>query len=132
MTANEKQFENFVRQIKFDDAPDPSHRDKLEQELLAALAKQTRQKEHSPLAIWRTIMKNRIAKLATAAAIILIAVLSITFLNKSTTTAYAIEQTIEAMDKATTVHMFCRDWDGEEMEIWMTLERESGLPDYFY
>jgi len=40
MTANEKQFEKFVRTIKFDDNPDHSHRNKLEQDLLAALAKQ--------------------------------------------------------------------------------------------
>jgi len=40
MTDSEKQFENFVRKIKFDDRPDYSHRDKLEQDLLAVLAKQ--------------------------------------------------------------------------------------------
>jgi len=40
MNDSEKQFENFVRGIKFDDTPDPEHRDKLEQDLLAALAKQ--------------------------------------------------------------------------------------------
>jgi len=72
MTPNEKQFEDFVSNIKFDDTPDPSHRGKLEQDLLRALAKQTRRK--TPLKIWRTIMKSRMTKLA-AAAVIIIAVL---------------------------------------------------------
>ena len=39
MNDNEKQFKDFVRQIKLDDTPDPDHRDKLEQDLLTALAK---------------------------------------------------------------------------------------------
>ncbi|MHC4632763.1 MAG: hypothetical protein ACYS9C_16070, partial [Planctomycetota bacterium] len=73
MTPNEKQFENFVSNINFDDTPDPGHRNKLEQNLLRALAKQTRRKD-SPLKIWRTIMKSRMTKL-TAAAVIIIAVL---------------------------------------------------------
>lgn len=42
-------------------------------------------------------MKARITKLAAAAVIILIAVFGITLLEKSTTPAWAIEQTIEAM-----------------------------------
>ena len=40
MNDSEKQFEKFIRGIKFDDTPDPNHRDKLEQDLLAVLAKQ--------------------------------------------------------------------------------------------
>ena len=40
MNDNERQFEDFVSNIKFDDAPDSSHRDKLEKDLLHVLAKQ--------------------------------------------------------------------------------------------
>jgi len=98
MTDNEKQFEDFVRGIKFDDSPDPSHRDKLEQNLLRSLSKQPRRKE-TPLIIWRTIMKSKIAKLATAAVIIILVAFGITFLDKSVTPAWAIEQSIEAMDQ---------------------------------
>ncbi len=104
MNDNEKQFEDFVRKIKFDDTPDPNHRDKLEQDLLAALAKRPRRKE-SPLTIWRTIMKSSITKLATAAAVILIIVLGITILDKSTAPAWAIEQTIEAMKRFNAIHL---------------------------
>ncbi len=40
MNDNERQFEDFVSSIKFDETPDPSHRDKLEEDLLHVLAKQ--------------------------------------------------------------------------------------------
>jgi len=69
MNDSEKQFEKFVRGIKFDDTPDPGHRDKLEQDLLAIMAKQPQQER-----IWRIIMKTKIAKFA-AAAVIAVAVL---------------------------------------------------------
>ena len=95
MKDGEKEFESFARQIEFDDTPDYNHRDKLEQRLLVALANQARQEEQ-PVKIWRTIMKSQITKLTTAAVIILAVVVSITFLNKSVTPAYGLEQTIEA------------------------------------
>jgi len=94
MNDNEKQFENFISDIKFDDTPDPKHRDKLEQDLLATIQKQPQQ-----IKIWRIIMKTKIAKFATAAMIILAVVLSVTILNHSASPAWAIEQTIEAMDQ---------------------------------
>lgn len=74
MNDSEKQFEKFVSDIKFNDTPDYGHRNKLEQRLLAAMAKQPRQKPQ-PLKIWRIIMKSRIIKLA-AAAVIIIAVIA--------------------------------------------------------
>lgn len=74
MNDDEKQFENFVRGIKFGDAPNFDHRDGLEQNLLAVLAKQSRQKPQ-PLRIWGTIMKSRITKLAVAAVIIVAAII---------------------------------------------------------
>lgn len=40
MNDDERQFENFVSNIKFDEIPDSSHRDKLEKDLLHVLAKQ--------------------------------------------------------------------------------------------
>ena len=44
-------------------------------------------------------MKSNMTKLATAAVIIVAVVLSVTMLNNSTSTAWAIEQSIEAMDQ---------------------------------
>ena len=94
MSDKEKQFENFVRDISFDDTPDPNHRDNLELRLLAEMTKQPSRQ----IKTWRIIMKSNIAKLATAAAIIIIAVLGITVLDKSASTAWAIEDTIKALE----------------------------------
>ena len=101
MIDDKKQFEKFVRGLEFDDSPDPEHRDKLEQDLLAALTKQTARQTIT----WRTIMKSNITKLATAAAAILIAVVAITLFDKSATQVWAIEQTIEAMKRFNAIHL---------------------------
>jgi len=98
MNDNERQFEDFVSNIKFDDIPDPDHRNKLEQDLLRVLTKQPRHKQQ-PLKIWRIIMKTKMAKSATAAVIIVAFVLSITFFNNSTSKVWAIEQSIEALSR---------------------------------
>ncbi len=47
---------------------------------------------------WRIIMNKPITKLATIAAVLLIAGLGITFLDKTTTPAWAIEDTIKALE----------------------------------
>ena len=70
MNDNEKQFENFVRGIRFDDTPDSGHRDKLEQDLLLAIAKLSQSKE-TPLRTFRAIVKGPITRFAIAAALVL-------------------------------------------------------------
>jgi len=77
MNDNERQFENFVSNIKFDDTPDPKHRDKLEENLLDALTKQIPRQ----IKIWRIIMKSKITKLAAAAVIIIVLILGINYLG---------------------------------------------------
>ena len=71
MTNHEKEFDNFVRQIEFDDTPDSSHRDKLERKLLLALEKRPTEQT----ATFRAIMRSPITKLAVAAAIVIAAIL---------------------------------------------------------
>ena len=74
MKNDEIQFESFISDIKFDDTPDIGHRDKLENDLIAALKKQPRQ-EQKNLNIWRMIMNSRITRqTAVAAAIIMLAI----------------------------------------------------------
>jgi len=99
---------------------------------LAAFEK-SKTKEPADLqpSVWRIIMNSSITKLAVAAVLVIAAVISITFLSKSATPAYAIEQTIEALKNTRTVHMFCRDWDGKKFEMWMTLDSQ-GSPEYCY
>ena len=82
--------------------------------------------------IWRTIMKSPITKLAAAAVIIIAAGLFLTVMQKATTPAYALEQTLEAMQDVRTLHMFGRDWGNLEFEMWIKLNPETGIPDYCY
>ena len=96
MTNSEKEFENLIRDIQFDDTPDSNHREKLEQNLLFALNRQSRHKSQA-LKIWRIIMKSRRRKLVTAAVILIAVALSVTILDRLTTPAWAIEQTVEVL-----------------------------------
>ncbi|MHC4603487.1 MAG: hypothetical protein ACYS6W_09175 [Planctomycetota bacterium] len=75
MNNDERQFENFVSNIKFDDTPDHNHRDTLEQDLLRAMAKQTPRQ----IWTWRTVMEKRIIKYAAAAVIAAIVLSGIAF-----------------------------------------------------
>jgi len=72
--------------------------------------------------IARRFIMNRFTKLAAAAVIIIAAVLSITFLDKSVTSAYAIEQTIEAFKNVRFLHLVRRDEVGQlEDERWIEI-----------
>ncbi|HUT28210.1 MAG TPA: hypothetical protein VMX13_00350 [Sedimentisphaerales bacterium] len=77
--------------------------------------------------IWRIIMKKPIAKLVTAAAVILIAVLGISLLQNSATTAYAIEQTIEAGQDVRYLHFYFSSLDNNTTfkEAWLEYD-DSG------
>lgn len=81
---------------------------------------------------WRTIMRNRRAQLATSVVIIVAAVLAMSLWDRSTPTAYAIKQTIEAMRKITTVHLLGTTFDGGKIDMWMTVDPETGEHDHFY
>jgi len=92
---------------------------------------ETRSAEFKP-SVWRIIMKNNITKLTVAAATILIVVLGIALWEKSTTPAYAIEQTIEAMRSIHSIHAYCTDWDNSQGEIWVQINPETGQEEYHY
>jgi hypothetical protein len=73
MRSNEKDFENFIRGIGFDDKTDYAHRDKLERDLITSFTKQSRQESQS-IKIWRIVMNSRITKLSAVAAVLIIIV----------------------------------------------------------
>ena len=76
--------------------------------------------------IRRTIMRSPITKLAAAAAIIAIAALSITILEKSATPAYALDQTVEANHRVRYIHIKGFDPSHKEpKEYWVECD-ESG------
>jgi len=129
MTDYEKEFENFVRQINFDDTPDPNKRDRLQQRLLCALS------NHTPrqIGMWRILMKSKITKLATAAAIIVIAVAGISLLDRSTSKAWAIDQTIDALRKFNAIHfsgtLVAEDGNETTFEAWARADSEQTAAD---
>jgi outer membrane lipoprotein-sorting protein len=128
MNDYEKQFEDFTREIKFDDAPDGAHRDRLEQDLLRALTRRTPRQNR----IWRTIMKSKIGKLATAAIIVLAVGLLLSILSSSTPRAYAIDHTFEAMRRISTMHIFLTAMDGTGFEFWIKVDPETGENTHIY
>lgn len=71
--------------------------------------------------IWRTILKSKTAKLAAAGAIIIAVVLPLTFLVKSATHAYALDQTIEANHSVRYIHikLFDSEHEDEPAELWI-------------
>ncbi|MHC4664512.1 MAG: LolA family protein [Planctomycetota bacterium] len=129
MKDNERQFEDFVARIKFDDTADPNHRDRLERDLLSALKKGTARQG----VIWRTIMKSQITKVAGAAAVILIAVLAIPITDKLAAPAWAIDQTIDALSKFNAIHFSGTvvDEHGNEttFEAWARADSEQTAAD---
>ena len=77
-------------------------------------------------------MKSKITKFAAAAVIVIAVVLSVGLWDKSIPAAYAVDQTIEAMHKVTTVHCFINTFTGERMEMWSKVNPETGENEYFY
>jgi hypothetical protein len=69
--------------------------------------------------VWRIIMKNKMTKFAAAAVIILGVALSIIFLEKSVTPAYAIEQAFEAMENMHWMHILGKQND-LQLEHWIS------------
>jgi len=105
--------------------------DRIINDAFTALDKSEKTQSVSPEQnIWRIIMKSRITKLATAAVIIIAVALSISFLEESVTPAYAIEQTIKALQNVTTVHVIGTDWDGNRYEAWNKINPKSGKSEW--
>ncbi len=129
--TSEERIERLIKKINV--TPRVQTHDKTLNDALAAQEKsKNEQSAVHQLNIWRIIMKNPMTKLATAAAVILIAVLGITFLDKSATPAYAVEQTIDALRHITSVHIVGRGWDNELVNLWMKINPETGKADYSY
>lgn len=130
MNDNEKQFEDFIRDLNFDDTADLKHRDKLEQDILSAVWKRPRQTK-----IWSTIMKSQISKLALAAAVVLAVAISVTLLDKSASSAWAMEDTIKALEGYSAVYMSAvfTDEDGSEKgcTCWAEVNTDGTKSDSF-
>jgi outer membrane lipoprotein-sorting protein len=82
--------------------------------------------------IWRIIMKSNITKIAAAVVLIALVLFGFALVEKTTTPAYAVEQTIEAMRKVTTAHCFMKLSTGQKMEIWVKVNPKTGDTESYY
>jgi len=108
MFKNEDDFKKIVSRLNIDNKPNPVHRENLRRQMFSVF-NETKQKPSAHTATWqtirRTIMKRPITKVATAAVVIVVIVLSINVWDKSISSAYAIEQTIEANKGLRYIHV---------------------------
>jgi len=117
-------IEEYLKKLGAEDVPADVHK-------IAEEASEQFSKTLTPsrYLLWSNIMKSRITKIATAAVIIIAVMLSITFLDKLTTPAYAIEQTIEASRDIR--HLYFEWYSGSEdepsKECWVEFN-EAGQP----
>lgn len=132
MNENEKHIEEFIKGIEFDDAPRRDHRNSLERKFLRAFPKHRLQRTVTTVWKWSTIMNNKVTKFVTAAVILIAVGLLFTVMEKTTTPAYAIEQTIEAMRSINSIHAYCTDWDNSQGEVWVQIDPETGREEYYY
>lgn len=79
--------------------------------------------------IWRIIMKRPITKIAAAAVVVIAGILSIMFLDKSVTPAYAVEQTIQANHEVRYIHIksYGPGHKKDPKEFWVQLDEWGQL-----
>ena len=82
--------------------------------------------------IWRIIMNSKLTKLAVSAVVIISVILVSIIFDSGVKQAYAIDQTIEAMRKVTTVHLLGTTFDDEQVEIWIGVNAETGANERHY
>jgi hypothetical protein len=82
--------------------------------------------------IWRIIMHKKITKFAAAAVIIFAVLLAVSILDKSATPAYAVEQTIDAIQKVRTVYMTGEFYMQGRFECWMKYDGDPDKPTHVW
>ena len=107
MSNNQQELESFLKELKFDDEPDYGHRDRLQEQLLRVREKHHSQPDKTSSSTWRIIMKSRYIKFAVAASIVigLLTILHVAGLPDGSSVAWAIEQSLQAMNEVSTVHI---------------------------
>jgi len=118
-------IEKLIKKLRYK-ASDEAH-NRVLGNVLQALDKSQKTTSAPKPNIWRIIMKSKITKLAATAVIIIAIVLSITFLDKSVTPAYALEQTIQANSVLRYLHTkyFHGERDDVAKECWFEFD-DSG------
>lgn len=82
---------------------------------------------HKTLKLWETIMRSKWTKLA-AVVVVMVSVMAVLFSNWSTRSAYALEQTLEALHSVRYLHMKLFHPPLEEpKEFWFTCDAQGEI-----
>jgi len=137
MSEDERRIEEWIRRVRFDDEPDPGHRDRLQQRLVEALERQ-RRRSPGAMAIRALrkgahIMNRNYVKYPAAAAAVF-AVAAMLLMHLTAPKAYAVSDVPQLLRGAKTVHL--RAWQyqptiasGDQdrvkvtAEVWFDLDK---------
>jgi len=116
----EKLVKEFLKAKKTSAVISPQMDEKILGDALAAFEKSKMElSANLQSSVWRIIMKSKITKFAVAAVLVIAAIMSITFLNKSVKPAYALEQTIAAVED---IRYFHFKYFGNHPDRYLTKE----------
>ncbi|MHC4206267.1 MAG: hypothetical protein ACYSTT_16575 [Planctomycetota bacterium] len=110
--------------------------DHLRQTLMASLPDRSKLRKQSSRITYvlqfmrSTILRNGVTKIAAAAVIVITIGLGVVLLDESIPSAYAIAQTIKALESVTAVHVIGTDWDGNRYEAWNKINPETGRSEW--
>ncbi len=117
MFKDEAEFRKVVGRLNVDTGPSSEHREKLRRQVLSVF-NQAEQEPATRTIVFRTlrstIMKNTFARIAAAAVIIIGLGMAVYVIDKATTPAWAIDQSIEAMKNYSGMHfsgMISMSWE---------------------
>ncbi len=124
--------ENIEKLIKnLSDKTSAKMDERVRKNMLHALAESEKPSVLTQPNLRSIIMKSPITKLAAAAAIILGITFSFTILDKTTSTAYALEQTIQASHSVRYLHIksFKKGME-EPKEFWLEFDEQGGVKNF--
>ena len=130
MNNNERKLEELMSKMTFDDKPNHSHRDKLEQELLAAFARRQWQQERQSRqnGVWRAIMQNKQMRLAAVAAIVVITgLVGVQFLTGTNAYAQVVQEIRNARTVVYTLITQSNQGNGETIKTDMAYKEPGHL-----
>jgi hypothetical protein len=104
MFKNEDDLKETVSQLNIDDNPNPAHRERLREQMLSVFDKAGEQPISQSKPLWRTIVKNPITKLATAAVLVVAVLWGIHHVGGRDTASVALADVIEAMHNTEWAH----------------------------
>jgi hypothetical protein len=123
-----KDFEQYLNNIVFDDKPDYAHRDKLEQKLIVSLAEKSRKDENAK-GKRKTVLFDRVFKLTVAAAIILVVLILINPSGSSSVAWADVVQKFQSIEFFNATIYIKKDASKEptQIEIWRNSEGKTRI-----